>query len=462
MKSSSASACEVAIIGAGPYGLSLAAHLNAKGIDCRVFGKPLSTWNAHMPRNMFLKSDGFASNLSAPFPESTLGAFCAVGRIAYAPQGFPIALDTFLEYADSFCRRFVPRIDKSDVSSLTQDADGFRLALDDGRTLAARNVVVATGITHFAYTPAPLGALPEGAVSHSFDHRKADKFLGRDVAVVGAGSSATDTAIMLHDAGVSVRIVARAPAIEYNSIPDPDADSLLYRIQRPASGIGRGWRSYFCASAPLLFHKLPEPMRRRAIMSHMHPAAGWFMQEGIEGRVPCLLGRQIAEAKESGGRVLLTLKDSSGSVEVLACDHVIAATGYRPDIRKLSFLSRDLCDLIAPARTTAPLTDRFETRVPGLFVIGPAAIDSFGPLMRFMYGAEFAAPHLAAFLERKLSAASRQQAAWAQNANGNGKSVRTVRAGERGEAEATGRGRPHYGVKPVRNSAPTHATSVCD
>ena len=47
--------CEVAVIGAGPYGLSLAAHLRARGIDYRIFGKPMDTWNAHMPKNMTLK-----------------------------------------------------------------------------------------------------------------------------------------------------------------------------------------------------------------------------------------------------------------------------------------------------------------------------------------------------------------------------------------------------------------------
>src|SRR5579862_5136649 len=109
------SVCDVAIVGAGPYGLSLAAHLNAKGIDCRVFGKPLSTWNAHMPKDMSLKSDGFASNLSAPADDSTLKAFCAARRIPYAAQGLPIALDTFLEYAESFRRRFVPHLEELNV-----------------------------------------------------------------------------------------------------------------------------------------------------------------------------------------------------------------------------------------------------------------------------------------------------------------------------------------------------------
>jgi thioredoxin reductase len=403
--------CKVAIIGAGPYGLSLAAHLNARGIDCRIFGKPLSTWNAHMPKNMFLKSDGFASNLSASSPDSTLKAFCAARNIPYAAQGLPISLDTFLEYAEAFRRRYVPQLEEVNVASLTQNTSGFRLTLEDGRIVNARSVVMAVGITWFANLPASLAKLPHGFASHSFDHREGNAFRGRDVVVIGAGSSATDTASLLRDAGAMVRIVARAEEIEYNSVPDADAESLFYRIQRPASGIGRGWRSYFCATAPLLFHKLPESIRKRAIQSHMHPAAGWFMREKIEGQIPCLLGRNIVDAGIANSRVRLALNDDTGHEEVLECDHVIAATGYKPDMRKLPFLARDLCERIAPRRATAPLTDKFETHVPDLFVIGPAAIDSFGPLMRFMYGAEFAAPHVAAFLEQRLASTGMLRAA---------------------------------------------------
>ena len=80
-------------------------------------------------------------------------------------------------------------------------------------------------------------------------------------------------------------------------------------------------------------------------------------------------------------------------------------------MRRLPFLSRDLCDQIAPSRGVPPLSENFETQVPGLFVIGPAAINSFGPLMRFMYGAEFAAPHVANYLEKKLAVPSEQRAA---------------------------------------------------
>jgi thioredoxin reductase len=403
--------CDVAIIGAGPYGLSVAAHLRAAGVDTRVFGKPLGTWRDHMPKNMTLKSDGFASNLSAPAQDSTLEAWCARHRKPYANQGLPVPLEDFLSYGSDFIARFTPVVEDTMVEQVESSSGGYRLSLANGDRVLANRVVVAAGISCFPYTPSALASLSPAGVSHSYDHREGDAFAGKDVVIIGAGASAIDLAALLYDCGATVRIVARAPFIEYNSVPDPDAETLLYRLRRPASGIGRGWGSYFCANAPVLFYRLPEPLRRRGIQSHMHPAAGWFMREKIEGRIETLLGREVAGARESGSRVSLTLASrSSGAREQISCDHVIAATGYRPDTRRMTFLTHTLRGRIASYRYTPVVSDNFETPAAGLHVIGPAVIDSFGPLMRFMVGAEFIAPRLGNHLAKTLGVRTQRAA----------------------------------------------------
>jgi thioredoxin reductase len=403
--------CDVAIIGAGPHGLSIAAHLRAQGIDFRIFGRPLGTWSEHMPKDMVLKSDGFASNLSAPSPDSTLKAYCTQHGIPYASQGLPISLDTFLTYANFFRKRYVPDVEDTQVSALERDGETFVLTLETGERVAARQVVAAVGISWFAYTPPAFAHLPAELLSHSYDHRDGDGFSGRDVAVVGAGASAVDLAWSFHQNGASVQIVARAAEIEFNSVPDPDAETFFKRIHRPASGIGRGWRSYFCANAPLMFYRLPEGLRARAVQSHMHPAAGWFMREKIEGRVGTLLGRNIAKAKEANGRVALTLVNEYGCEEPLICDRVVAATGYRPDLRRIPFLTADLRACISSPSHRPIVSDNFETPVNGLYFVGPSVIDRFGPLMRFMVASEFVAPRLSAHLAKKFVSRSERQAA---------------------------------------------------
>jgi thioredoxin reductase len=226
-----------------------------------------------------------------------------------------------------------------------------------------------------------------------------ERLRGKEVAVVGSGSSAIDLAHLLQATGASVRVIARRDEIQFNSVPDGE-EGMLERLQKPPSTIGRGWRSYFCAEAPLLFYRLPRGLKDRAITSHMHPAAGWFMREQVEGRIPLMLGRAPVKAEAKDGRAVLTLKGRTGE-ETLSVDHVIAATGYQPDLDRLPFLAPSLNEKIARSKRSPLVSDRFETSVPGLYAIGLAAMDMFGPLLRFMVGAEFAAPRLAAHLERK-------------------------------------------------------------
>lgn len=394
--------CEVAIIGAGPYGISLAAQLGARGVDYRIFGKPMDTWAAHMPKNMTLKSEGFASSLSAPPADSKIKAHFARKGIPYADQGLPIALDDFLDYADTFRRRFVPRIEESLVTQLERKADGFELTLETGERVAARRVVMAVGVSWFAYTPDTLAALPQGLVSHSYDHRDVAQFRNKEVAIIGAGSSAIDLAHLLQDSGANPHIIARTEELSYNSTPDPERETLAYRLQNPPSTIGRGWRSYFCAEAPLLFYRLPRHLKDRAISSHLHPAAGWFMREQVEGRIATLLGRNVIKAAADKNRVALTLASKTLGEETHAYDHVIAATGYQVDLTRIPFLTPALRDKIELSGTSPLVSDNFETTVPGLYVTGLAAMEMFGPLLRFMVGAEFAAPRLAAHLDRQI------------------------------------------------------------
>lgn len=390
---------EVAIIGAGPYGLSLGAHLRARGVDYRIFGKPMDTWNAHMPKNMTLKSEGFASNLSAPVPGSRIKDYCAKLGIAYSDRAIPIGLDTYLDYTQSFRDRFIPDVEESMVTKLSRNGDLFELVLDSGERVEARNVVLAVGVTWFAWMPDVLSALPPWLVSHSYAHRDVERFRGKEVAVIGSGSSAIDLAHLLQETGASVRIVARRKELHYNSVPDGEA-RIFDWIQKPPSTIGAGWRSYFCAEAPLLFYRLPRALKDRAIASHMHPAAGWFMREQVEGRIPTLTGRTPIKAEAKNGRAVLTLAGHNGSEELLVADHVIAATGYDPDLDRLPFLDAALNAQIIRSRRSPLVSDRFETSVPGLYATGLAAMDMFGPLLRFMVGAEFAAPRLAAALDR--------------------------------------------------------------
>ena len=150
--------CDVAIIGAGPYGLSIAAHLKARGVDFRIFGHPMRTWLAHMPKGMRLKSEGFASSLYDPDSTFTLESYCKDHGIPYARIGLPVPLEVFASYGLEFQRRFVPELEGKLVSSLQRSAEGFCIRLEDGKLISARRVVTAIGLTHYDYLPPVLAA----------------------------------------------------------------------------------------------------------------------------------------------------------------------------------------------------------------------------------------------------------------------------------------------------------------
>ena len=389
---------DVAIIGAGPYGLSIAAHLRARGVSFRIFGKPMSTWSTQMPKGMRLKSEGFASSLSDPDSEFTLRDYCQQHGLPYSDTGLPVPLSVFVAYGLAFQKKFVPNLEDKLVGSIESSAAGFELHLEDGETVFARRVVLAVGITHFGHVPPILEALPEGRLSHSSAHGDLEGFRGRKVAVVGAGASALDLAALLQEAGASVQLIARTAKIRFHDPPKPR--SLVERVRLPMTGIGPGWKLFFYVNAPLLFRKMSASSRLDKVRRTLGPAPGWFVKDQVVGKVPLHLGVNITEASVQNGHISLELTDGAGTRQELEVEHVIAATGYRVDLKRLAFLSPTLRERIRSVDNAPELSANFESSVPGLYFVGTSAANTFGPLMRFAYGSRFAARRVAAHLAR--------------------------------------------------------------
>lgn len=393
---------QVAIIGAGPYGLSIAAHLRSRNVSYRIFGTPVDTWRRHMPAGMTLKSDGFASSLSDPRGEATLAAYCAARGIPYHRTDIPVSLEVFNDYALDFQQRFVPDTEDRQVISVDKLFDGFSLKLDDGETLRADNVVGAVGITHFGQVPSELAHLPSDLASHSSAHHDLSSFAGRDVTVIGGGSSAVDIAALLFEAGATTSLIARGNALRFFSEPKPGPRSRWQRLRHPSSGLGPGWKSWLCENVPNLFRFLPGDTRLAIIRRHLGPKSAWAMKGRLEAGVSVALGEIVERASAEDGRVRLALRSADGSRREVLTDHVIAATGYWPDVQKLEFLSESLRASVRTHAGMPVLSGGFESSVAGLYFVGPPAVNSFGPLMRFMVGAEYAAPLVARRLARRV------------------------------------------------------------
>jgi thioredoxin reductase len=373
---------EVLVIGAGPFGLSISAHLHGLGISHQILGKPNGTYRSHVPVGMNMKSEPYATDIATPKPGYNIAAYCAQHGLDYQDRLGPLTLERFLAYADWFTEQLVPNIRDVTVSDVTAIDGGFRVSFADADPITARQVVVATGVLPYYRIPAELAGLPTDLLSHTKDVHRLEPFQGRRVAVVGAGQSALETAALLNEAGADTRLVVRKPALNF-SAANPETLSWFGHLIRPTNKLCEGWR---CAVwySPDAFRLLPQSVRITKARTVLGPGGSWWLKNRIEGVVETLLGHQVRGAEAAGSGVRLRLEGPE--VTSLDVDHVIAGTGFRIDVDRLGFLSEGLRGQIATVNKYPVLSRAGQTSVPGLYFAGAPAAVSLGPSERFIGG----------------------------------------------------------------------------
>ncbi|WP_369218419.1 NAD(P)-binding domain-containing protein, partial [Streptomyces flavofungini] len=269
---------DLLIVGAGPYGLSIAAHAAAAGLDVRVFGRTMASWRDHMPRGMFLKSEPWASDLSDPAGRYGLAAYCARHGLP-AEHGRPLPIEHFAAYGLWFAEQAAPPVDQRLIASVDTAAHGYAVRTEDGEVLHARAVALAVGVMPFTEVPAAVRDLGAEHVSHSSDHAGLGRFRGKDVTVLGAGQAALETAALLAEQGTRVRILARSPRVAWNSLPAPWQRPWWESLRAPHTGLGCGWRNAFYTRTPGLFRRLPEETRARVAATALGPAGAWWVRD---------------------------------------------------------------------------------------------------------------------------------------------------------------------------------------
>jgi FAD-dependent urate hydroxylase len=385
---------DTTIIGAGPYGLSLAAHMKAAGLSYRLIGPPMESWRKFMPVGMILRSESFASNLWDPARQFTVERFLSENGLKYQAVGRPLTLEQFLRYAEWFQAQAVGHTHNLKVTRLSKCPSGFALELDDGSSFTSRRVILASGHMAFRTLPAELLGLSEPAVCHSTRLGDIKSYSGRDVVVIGAGQSALETAALLHEAGACVRLLVRDDHIVWNAVSKPRP--FWKRLIEPDAGTAPGWRNLALSELPRTFHWYFRAYKRHWFVVGGHvPSGAWWLKDRVDGRIEVWMNSQVEAVELNNGRVQLRIDRPDGVAHIEA-DHVIAATGFKVDIDKLSYLDRSLRRGIKREGKAAPVLDQhFESSVPGLFVVGLASALAFGPVMRFVFGAKHAAPVVA-------------------------------------------------------------------
>ena len=351
-----------------------------------------------MSAGMHLKSLGFATSIPAPGDFLSLPEYCrAHGQEDYEP--IPIA--TFTRYGVRVQEQLVPHLEQTSVVRLAHHRASFELTVATGEVVRARRVVIATGLTSFERIPAPFDRLPRELVCHTGQRGDFSELAGLDVTVIGAGQSSLQAAALLHEHGADTRIVARGDIKWGGRGPRDHERSLVDRIKMPSTVLGHGRDNWILQHLPWLPHALPDDRRLRFVHTHLGPGGAWWLRDRVEGLIPMHSGAHILDAVPEGQKVRLTLIDPGGETTDLVTEYVVLGTGYDVDVDAIPFVERELAGRVQRIERGPNLNRHFESSVPGLYFIGPSSALSFGPLFRFVAGASYAVPHVAAQLDRR-------------------------------------------------------------
>lgn len=394
--------CDVAIVGSGPYALSVAAQLGARRVEHRIFGPPMKFWR-DMPTGINLKSFAFATSIWVREAKHTFPEWCRTNGL----EDFePCTMASFAAYGMWMKDRFVPHIENVEVSKVAAAGDGrFELTLANEERLTARRVVFATGLSNLAVLPDVLSGLPKDLVTHTFYLSDYSIFRGKTVAVIGGGASAIEAGALVHEAGGRAEILVRDDqAIFHGKLSTKR--SLYHSIRYPNSVLGPGMKNRLLQELPLGVHFLPEWYRVRLVRSYLGPASPWWIKDRVLGVVPIFAQTTVIRAEPTGSRARLVVRTPSGAERILEVDHVIAGTGYDANVDRVSYLDEGLLRRIRRLERAPVLSRNFQSSVPGAYFVGLLAAMSFGPLFRFVAGGKYAAPALARHLAGRRSAAA--------------------------------------------------------
>ncbi len=362
------------VIGAGPYGLSTAAHAKRHGIDPHVAGDPMGFWRQNMPERMLLRS-GTDWHLDADGID-TFEAYLRERGID--PAGVPpVPLRTFLDYADWFRERAGIQPDPTLVTGVEQTDGQFLAGLEDGRQLTADAVVAAPGIARFPVIPDWVPAsLPESRWSHTSALVRFEPLQDAGVLIVGGRQSAFEWAALLADAGA-----AQVHVVHRHDAPSFEASDWAFVDELMDSTIGvPGW-----------FRHLPAA-ERDAISQRFWAEGRLKLEPWLTARLPDGVVHRRARAEIASCRELPSgqIEAELSNGERLVVDHVVLATGYRPNLANVPYL-RPLLDRLETTDGFPTLDEHFQTSVPGLFMPGFVATRDFGPFFGFVRGCPAAA-----------------------------------------------------------------------
>lgn len=380
----------IAVVGAGPYGLAIAAACAAAGRSAVVFGPAMETW-WQMPADMELRAAWREMTLTSPGAPGSLDEWCAAAGVT--PHE-PMLVTEFIAYATWFADRYVTEHVDAMVTSVARSEEGGLSVRAGGVDWRVCEAIVAPGIGPFPNAPEVF----EGVMD---DHRigfaaafEQSELEGLRVAVIGAGQSAVEAAAAAVRSGAETTLLARSTvhwfADHEPSRPRSRLRRGLFELAYPAVGYGPPPLNRLVVH-PDLFARLPAALRQRLTGRVLRPGASPWLREAVAGKAAIEEGVQVTAASCDEGAVRLTLTDGRR----LEFDRVLLGTGYRFRLDRLALLSPELRSRIRVADGWPILDHAFRTTEPSVRLVGYPAEGRYGPLARFVLGVPFTANRIA-------------------------------------------------------------------
>ncbi|MEM7581950.1 MAG: NAD(P)-binding domain-containing protein [Acidobacteriota bacterium] len=373
---------EVLVIGAGPYGTAVAHELWRRGVECVAVGEPFALWHNHTLDNMRLRSDCQASEIYTHDGRYSFAQYLQQRDLDKSPERDSVK--AFRGYLREVVDRLPFDLLRQRVDHLERNNGSFRATLSDDTEIEAKAVVVATGLGSHQHTPRGLRSLPAERLLHSWDTQEIQRLEGKSVLVIGAGQSAAESVASLRGSNRVTWALRHRPFFcrEPLRVPTPVFKTLMF--------FSRG------------LYQLPPPLLRTVSKPIFKTTITPSLKEVFNDHA---VQKVFEDSKD------LSLRETSRGLYCGAAgelvDTVVTATGFRFSMRGLPFFSQGLVDELGGEESAPMLGADFQTKAPGLYMVGGIAEPTFGPAMRFILGSRYTAKRLGA----ELAGLARQRAA---------------------------------------------------
>jgi thioredoxin reductase len=381
---------QLLIIGAGPFGLAMAAYAKAHDIDYLILGEPMEFWKSNMPKGMILRSacdwhlDPFNIHTIEHYLES---------RNQTPADVEPLSLEFYLSYAEWFQEQkqidvLPTRVEKLD--HLTGANNIFKATLEDGESITSDTVLIATGFKAFKHIPTELAQIiPTTRMSHTCDFVDFAGMNGKRCLIIGGRQSAFEWAALLHENGATT--VHMSHRHETPPYEESDWSWVAPMVEEMVDN-------------PSWFRNLP-PKEKEEVTQR-------FWAEGRLKIEPWLSSRINIESIKiwPNSQIVACNTLASGELDVklstgdsFIVDQVILATGYKVNMKKVSLLGNESIQKKMKTLHGYPmLDDHFQSSISGLFFTSIPATQDFGPFFAFTVSVASSTKIVGSFIKKKV------------------------------------------------------------